>query len=418
MTNSKTTLILNKAHHIELSNHDRKKNIFINGMPSTGVSTFVSELIFQDINNGLKTVLLDPYGYLSTKILSRMSKEQLDDTVYIDIGNTDYPVGLNLFNVTSDEEKRGVANAVIELMYSLYDPNRTGIIGPRFDHAVRNAVQAVLYDGKSSFIELVRCFTDISYVNQIIPKISDPALRSYWTKQIASTSDFHKSETMDYIVSKFGRFVTDPKIRNIVNQFDASFDFSSLMAEKKVIIIDFSKFLNDYDAMKILSEIILSKINQYIKTIGDEDALSLYIDEIDIFSNRKLTELLRYGSLFNLNLSITTQRASSLQADLLNELLRVGTLIAFRLSRADAMILAPEFHKNISVDHLCLLNKFHMVIKTLKSGNPVIYEEINNENSDYDVKDSKDIEMIKLEKTKVYGRPVSLVEDDIKSRLV
>lgn len=419
MTNSNATLILNTSHHVELSSQDRNKNIFIAGLPSTGVSTYAADLIFQDIHNGIKTIVLDPYGYLSTKLLSEMNSEQLDNTVYLDIGNAEYPLGLNLFQITKEDDKREVANAVIDLIYALYDPNRTGVIGPRFDHAVRNAVLTVLHDEQSSFIELVKCLTDKTYVDKLLPKISDLTIKNYWTKQIANTADFHKSEILDYIVSKFGRLVTDPKIRNIVGQAESSLNFDSLISDKKVLILDFSKFINDSEAMKITSEIVLLKLIQSFRRLSNE-SISLFADEIDLFSSTKLTDLLRFSRNYHLNLTLISQRTAELADDLKNELLRSGTIIAFRLSSNDAKILAPEFHKNISVDHLSLLNKYHFVMKTLRSGNVVVYEEINNEKSDFQVKSKSptEIEKLKIDKTKTYGKPVESVEEEIRKRMI
>ncbi len=419
MTNSNATLILNTSHHVELSSQDRNKNIFIAGLPSTGVSTYAADLIFQDIHNGIKTIVLDPYGYLSTKLLSEMNSEQLDNTVYLDIGNAEYPLGLNLFQITKEDDKREVANAVIDLIYALYDPNRTGVIGPRFDHAVRNAVLTVLHDEQSSFIELVKCLTDKTYVDKLLPKISDLTIKNYWTKQIANTADFHKSEILDYIVSKFGRLVTDPKIRNIVGQTESSLNFDSLISDKKVLILDFSKFINDSEAMKITSEIVLLKLIQSFRRLSNE-SISLFADEIDLFSSTKLTDLLRFSRNYHLNLTLISQRTAELADDLKNELLRSGTIIAFRLSSNDAKILAPEFHKNISVDHLSLLNKYHFVMKTLRSGNVVVYEEINNEKSDFQVKSKSptEIEKLKIDKTKTYGKPVESVEEEIRKRMI
>jgi cysteine synthase A len=59
-------------------------------------------------------------------------------------------------------------------------------------------------------------------------------VRRYWTDQIAQTSDFHKSEVLDYIVSKFGRFITNTMMRNIIGQSTSSFNFRTAMDEGKI----------------------------------------------------------------------------------------------------------------------------------------------------------------------------------------
>ncbi len=77
------------------------------------------------------------------------------------------------------------------MMYKLFDPYKTGLVGPRFEHAVRNAMLTAMSDEGSTFIEVMRILTDARYVQELLPKVTDPIVRRYWTDQIAQTADFH-----------------------------------------------------------------------------------------------------------------------------------------------------------------------------------------------------------------------------------
>src|SRR3970040_245832 len=118
---------------------------------------------------------------------------------------------------------------------------KTGIIGPRFEHAIRNAMLTVMAEPGNTFVEIVRALTDSHFVQELLPKVQDPIIRRYWTDQIAQTADFHKSEVLDYIVSKFGRFVTNKLMRNIIGQSQSSFNFRKVMDEGKILLISLSK---------------------------------------------------------------------------------------------------------------------------------------------------------------------------------
>src|SRR4030066_935419 len=100
---------------------------------------------------------------------------------------------------------------------------------------------AVMSEKGATFIEIVRVLTDPKYVQELLPKVKDPIVRRYWTDQIAQTSDFHKSEVLDYTVSKFGRFVTNKMMRNIIGQSHSAFNFRQVMDEGKILIIDLPK---------------------------------------------------------------------------------------------------------------------------------------------------------------------------------
>src|SRR5690606_24489527 len=141
----------------------------------------------------------------------------------------------------TEEQKHFMVASVLGLMYKLFDPHQTGIIGPRFEHAVRNAMLTVMAEKGNTFIEVVRILTDPSFVQELLPKVTDPMVRRYWTDQIAQTSDFHKSETLDYIVSKFGRFVTNKMMRNMIGQSTSAFNFRQVMDEQKILFVSLAK---------------------------------------------------------------------------------------------------------------------------------------------------------------------------------
>lgn len=409
------TLYLNRAHHIGLSAHDRRQHILISGIPSTGVSVFTVQLLLQDIQNGQKVILLDPYGDKIDNLLSRLSDEQLKNTAYIDAGNAEYPVGLNLFETGNDQDKYKVAQAVLDLMYSLYDPGRTGIIGPRFENALRNAVMTVLYEGKCTFIELMRCLTDEAYVKAVLPEVTDPFIKRYWSSQMSGSAK--SSEVLDYIVSKFGRFIFDSRVRNVIGQTSSTFSFPDLLMEKNTILINLNKLRSEAEQMKIISEIILLKLNYFLTSRTEDDpGIALYIDEVERYSGGTLSNILKTGRNYGLTITGISQRIADAEPLLRSELLRSGTLISFRLSSVDAEFLAPELHMRMTKDQLCMMKKYMTVIKTLKDGNPVIYEQVNTE-ALADKKPLTDIEKYKEEQLKKYGRKASEAQEDIFVRL-
>src|SRR3989338_11254654 len=166
-------------------------------------------MIMQDIRSGQGLAVIDPHGDLIDDILPMIPPKRAEDVILFDPSDTTRPMGLNMLEAQTEEQKHYVVSSIIGLMYKLYDPNKIGIIGPRFEHAIRNAMLTVMSEPGSTFVEVVRALTDATFVQQLLPKVQDPIVRRHWTDQIAQTSDFHKSEVLDYTVSKFGRFVTN-----------------------------------------------------------------------------------------------------------------------------------------------------------------------------------------------------------------
>ena len=217
-------------------------------------------MIKQDIQEGKGVCVIDPHGDLIEDTLRYIPPDRAEDVILFDPSDTSRPMGLNLLEAITEEEKHFISSAIINLMYKLYDPQRTGIIGPRFEHAVRNAMLTVMCEPGATFIEIVRVMTDQKFVQELLPKVQDPMVRRYWTDQIAQTSDFHKSEVLDYIVSKFGRFITNTMMRNIIGQSKSAFDFRDVMDNKKILLINLSKGKLGEENSTFLGLVIIPKI--------------------------------------------------------------------------------------------------------------------------------------------------------------
>jgi hypothetical protein len=225
---------------VYIGEKDRQRHMYIIGKTGTGKSVFLTDLILQDIRAGHGVCFIDPHDTVE-QLLEFIPPERAEDVIYFNPYDTERPMGMNIMEAETEEQKHFIASAIIGLMYKLYDPHKTGIIGPRFEHAVRNAMLTVMSEKGATFIEVVRVLTDQKYVQELLPKVKDPIVRRYWTDQIAQTSDFHKSEVLDYITSKFGRFVTDKMMRNIIGQSQSAFDFRKVMDERKILLINLAK---------------------------------------------------------------------------------------------------------------------------------------------------------------------------------
>src|SRR3990167_3802862 len=210
------SIYLGQERPIFISEEDRMRHQYIIGRTGTGKTELLKTMIIQDMKAGRGLCFLEPHGDGIEELLELVPPERAEDVIVFDPSDTERPIGFNLLTVKNDEEMMQVSSAIINLMYKLYDPHKTGMVGPRFEHSIRNAMLTVAVQPGASFVEVVRALTDDKYVQELLPKVTDPIVRRYWTDQIAKTDQFHKSETLDYIVSKFGKFITNKMIRNII----------------------------------------------------------------------------------------------------------------------------------------------------------------------------------------------------------
>lgn len=404
---------------------DRRRHVYIIGKTGVGKSVLLQDMAIQDIKAGYGVCVVDPHGDLIDEIVKFVPPERAEDVIYFDPSDTSRPMGLNLLEAKTEEQRHFITTSIINLMYKLYDPQRTGIIGPRFEHAVRNAMLTVMYEEGATFVEVVRILSDPKYVQVVLPKVQDPIVRRYWTDQIAQTADFHKSEVLDYIVSKFGRFVTNKTMRNIIGQSVSAFDFRKVMDEGKILLINLSKGKLGEENSSFLGLVLIPKIlvaamsRQEIPEAKRRD-FNLYVDEFQNFATPDFATILSEARKYHLNLTVANQFIGQMDEEVKNAVFgNVGTLISFRVGVTDASYLQREYQPIFSESDLINVERYHAYMKTIVSNEPVapfsvdMTKDMNKLNSTANDKIAQAI--IQLSRLK-YGRPKELVEAEITQR--
>jgi hypothetical protein len=401
---------------------DRQRHFYIVGQTGVGKSWLLADMALQDIKAGKGVCFIDPHDTFES-ILERIPPERVDDVIYFDPSATDRPMGFNVMECEREDQKDFVTSSIINLMYKLYDPYKTGIVGPRFEHAIRNIMLTVMSEPGATFIEIVRCLTDQSYVQELLPKLTDPMVKRYWTDQIAQTSDFHKSEVLDYIVSKFGRFITNTMMRNIIGQSQSSFNFRKAMDEGKILIINLAKGTIGEENSAFLGLVLIPKI--LIAAMSRQDMpetqrrdFYLYVDEFQNFATQDFAVILSEARKYHLNLTVANQFISQMDDEVKNAVFgNVGTISSFRLGISDAGFLVKQFQPMFNEHDLLNLGTGEIYIKTMVNGVPK--EPFSLKVAAAEKKkpgNPKLAEMIKRLSALKYGRPRAIVEAEIAKR--
>ena len=361
---------------VYIGDSDRMRHIYIIGATGTGKSQLLVKMMYQDLLAGRGFCFIDPHDTFEY-VMQLIPPERAEDVIYFCPGDVERPMGLNLLEAYSEDQKHFITTAIINLMYKLFDPYKTGIVGPRFEHAIRNAMLTVMSEPGNTFVEVVRCLTDSSYVQELLPKVTDPIVRRYWTDQIAQTSDFHKSEVLDYIVSKFGRFVTNKMIRNIIGQSKSAFDFRKVMDEGKILIINLAKGQIGEENSSFLGLVLVPRILMAAMSRSDIPEKErrdyyLYVDEFQNFATPDFAQILSEARKFHLGLCVANQFIGQMDEEIKNAVFgNVGTKIAFRVGVTDAQYLAHEFQPTFSESDLLNIEAFNAYVKTIVNNEPV-----------------------------------------------
>ena len=387
-----------------------------------GKSWLLADMALQDIKAGKGVCFIDPHDTFES-ILERIPPERVEDVIYFDPSVTDRPMGFNVMECEREDQKDFVTSSIINLMYKLYDPYKTGIVGPRFEHSIRNIMLTVMSEPGATFIEIVRCLTDQSYVQQMLPKVKDPMVKRYWTDQIAQTNEFHKSEVLDYIVSKFGRFITNTMMRNIIGQSKSSFDFRTAMDEGKILIINLAKGTIGEENSSFLGLILIPKI--LIAAMSRQDVpeekrrdFYLYVDEFQNFATQDFAVIMSEARKYHLNLIVANQFISQMEEEVKNAVFgNVGTICSFRTGIADAGFLVRQYQPTFGEQDLMNLPVGEIYMKTMINGIPKTPFSLQVAAKERQAPGNRKMaEMIKKLSSLKYGKPRAIVESDIAKR--
>ncbi|MCR4277579.1 MAG: type IV secretion system DNA-binding domain-containing protein [Candidatus Berkelbacteria bacterium] len=360
-----------EKHLVRLQEEDRRRHIFMIGKTGTGKTTLFETMIEQDMYNGKGLCFIDPLGDAVESLLKKVPTHRANDVIVFDPSDTEYPIGLNLLEYTKPEEKDFLIQEVIEIFYKLFDPNRTGIVGPQWEHWARNAALTVMSrPGGGSLIDLPRLFTDDGFREQSVSYVRDPVVKAFWEQQLAKTADFHKSEMYNYFISKFGRFMTNDLMRNIIGQTKSSFDLRELMDSGKILFVNLAKGKIGEINSNLLGLILVSKIQVAAFSRADTPEeqrkdFYLYVDEFQNFTTDTFATILAEARKYRLNLNITNQYFAQLTEHIRDAVIgNVGTLISYRIGAEDGEFLVKEM-PGLTAEDLTNLDRFQAYVKLL-----------------------------------------------------
>jgi len=401
------------------SKEDRRRHFYIIGQTGTGKTSLLQEMVRQDIENGDGVAVIDPHGELIEDTLANIPKERLEDVVLFEPFDTNRPMGLNMLEYDTPEQKDFAVQEMISIFHKLFPPE---IIGPMFEHYMRNAMLALMADKNEpgTLVEIPRMFTDDNFMQEKLARVKDPIVKNFWLKEWKQTTGATRSDMLGYVVSKVGRFIENEMMRNIIGQSHSGFDLEKIMNKKMIFLANLSKGMTGEVNSSLLGLILVSKLQmaamKRAKTSEEErQDFYLYIDEFQNFTTDSIATILSEARKYRLNLILSHQYIPQLEEEIRDAVFgNVGTLGAFRIGADDAEFLEKQFEPEFSRFDLVNIDNFNLVIKMLinnKVSSAFSFQTIMPKKGNI-----KQVEAIKKISKLKYGREKGLVEMEISKR--
>lgn len=365
-----------QAKDIRILEDDRTRHHYIIGKSGSGKSALLTYMARQDIAMGNGVGIVDPHGDLIEDILKYIPKERVKDVVLFDPSDMERPMGLNLLEAHTDEEKDMASLEAMEIFIKLFGDE---IFGPRIQHYFRNGCLTLMDDAEegATIIDVPRLFVDDAFQKYKVAKVKNPVVRSFWENEMAKTGAREKEEMIPYFSSKFGPFITNTLMRNIIGQSKSAFDFRKIMDEKKILLINLSKGkIGDLNA-QLLGLIIVSKLQMAAMSRVDmpEDQRApfyLYCDEFQNFATDSFASILSEARKYKLALIMAHQYISQLTKTPTGHddtrirdavFGNVGTMMSFKIGAEDAEYMAKEYAPLLSEQDILGIANYKAYLK-------------------------------------------------------
>lgn len=364
------TTFRNQFKRFGIKTDDRRRHMYLIGKTGMGKSTIQENMIVGDIRAGHGLAVVDPHGDLAEKIIEFIPANRIQDVVYFNPADMDYPIAFNVLEQVEPHLRHLVASGLLGVFQKLWADSW----GPRLEYILRNAILAILDFPGSTLLGVVRMLSDKAYRKRVVSNIKDPVVKSFWEKEFASYADKFASEAVSPIQNKVGQFLSSSLMRNIIGQVKSSINIREIMDDGKILIMNLSKGRIGEDNSALLGAMMITKIQLAAMSRVDmpekeRKDFYLYIDEFQNFSTDSFANILSEARKYHLNLILAHQYIEQLSEKVKPAVFgNVGTMVSFRVGATDAEELAKEFAPVFTEEDLVNLPKYEMYLKLMIDG--------------------------------------------------
>jgi hypothetical protein len=364
----------NKEVPFGIKTDDRRRHMYLIGKTGMGKTSLMENMVIQDIKNGHGVAFLDPHGDSIQRILNAIPSSRVNDVIYFNPADLDYPVAFNILESVDPKYKHLVASGLMGVFTKIW----ANLWSARMEYILNNTILALLDSPGNTLLGITRMYVDKKYRKKIVDNVKDPMVRAFWTDEYANYNEKYRTEAIAPIQNKVGQFLSSGIIRNIVGQPKSTIDLREIMDNQKILIMDLSKGKVGEDNSALLGAMLVTKMQLAAMSRTDipeteRKDFYLYVDEFQNFATDSFATILSEARKYRLNLIVGHQYIGQLVQER-NTKVRdaifgnVGTLVVFRVGAEDAEFLVKEFEPIFTEVDIVNLPKYNILLKLMING--------------------------------------------------
>ncbi|MEY4744078.1 MAG: hypothetical protein RL272_23 [Candidatus Parcubacteria bacterium] len=360
----------NQRRRFGIKTDDRRRHMYVLGKTGMGKTTLLENMVLADVYAGHGLAYVDPHGDTAEKLLDFIPPHRINDVVYFNPADMEFPIGFNILETVNEGQKHLVAAGLMAVFKKIWPD----VWSSRMEYILLNTIMALLDFPGSTLLGINRLLSDAEYRKRVVSLIQDPVVKTFWVKEFASFSEKYRTEAVAPLQNKVGQFLSATIIRNIVAQVKSTIDMREIMDSRKILIVNLAKGRIGEENSRLLGAMIitrlqLSAMERVDMPEKDRQDFYLYVDEFQNFATQSFANILSEARKYRLALIVAHQYIEQLDEEVRAAIFgNVGTLIIFRVGAADATFMEAEFSPRFTPEDLVNLKKYEIYLKLMIDG--------------------------------------------------
>jgi len=364
------TSFKNKDTIFGIKDKDRRRHMWTIGKTGTGKSTLIANMAVDDLKKDRGIAIIDPHGDLCETLLDYIPRHRINDVIYFNPADKDFPISINPLEVTNREEAELVTSGLMAIFTKIWPD----VWSARMEYILRNSFLTMSQVEGSTLEDVLKLLSSKSFRSKIMEKVNDKSLTNFWEEEFDRMPDRLQKEAIAPIQNKVGQFVTSPLVRRIISSPKSSISIDDLMNNGKIFLANLSQGRLGEDNAALLGATLITKIQiAAMRRVDVEEEkrkdFYLYVDEFQNFATGSFIKVLSEARKYRLNIMLANQYMAQIPENVQKAILgNAGTIVSFAIGASDASILNKEYAEVFSENDLVNLSNFQIAIKMTIDG--------------------------------------------------
>jgi hypothetical protein len=166
----------NQMRKFGVKTDDRRRHMYVIGKTGMGKTVLLENMFLSDVYSGHGCCYVDPHGDTAERLIDFIPSWRINDVVYFNPADLDFPIGFNILETVSEKTKHLVASGMMGVFKKIWE----NLWSARMEYILNNSILALLDNPGSTLLGINRMLSDADFRKKIVSNVQDPIVKQFW----------------------------------------------------------------------------------------------------------------------------------------------------------------------------------------------------------------------------------------------